>query len=107
MTSPPTDSTSADPAVAGWTIDDPVIRLRILGSKRVFDLATSDCWVLGSSPRCSLRLDDPSRRISRRRAGASREGEVWTLTDLGSATNGTRSPCRISFHVRFLITRPR
>jgi hypothetical protein len=88
MTSPPTDSTSADPA-AGWTIDDPVIRLRVLGSERVFDLATSDRWLLGSSRGCSLRLDDPSRRVSRRHAEASREGEVWTLTDLGS-TNGLR-----------------
>jgi pSer/pThr/pTyr-binding forkhead associated (FHA) protein len=89
MTSPPTDSTSADPAAAGWTINDPVIRLRILGTERVFDLATSDRWLLGSSSGCSLRLDDPFRRVSRRHAEASREGEVWTLTDLGS-TNGLR-----------------
>jgi hypothetical protein len=41
MTAPATDGTSADPAAAGWTIDDPVIRLRALGSKRVFDLARS------------------------------------------------------------------
>jgi len=89
MTSPPTDSTSADPAAAGWTINDPVVRLRVLGSERVFDLATSDRWLLGSSPRCTFRLDDPSRRVSRRHAVASREGEVWAMTDLGS-TNGLR-----------------
>src|SRR5262249_25354010 len=89
MTSPPTDSTSADPAAAGWTIDDPVTRLRVLGSERVFDLTTSHRWMLGSSPGCPPRLDDPPRRVSRRHAKASREGEVWTLTDLGS-TNGLR-----------------
>jgi pSer/pThr/pTyr-binding forkhead associated (FHA) protein len=66
------------------TIDDPVIRLRVLGSERVFDLATSDRWLLGSSSGCSLRLDDPFRRVSRRHAVASREGAVWTLTDLDS-----------------------
>jgi FHA domain-containing protein len=87
MTSTATDSTSTAPAAAGWTIDDPVIRLRVLGSERIFDLAASDRWLLGSSPGCALRLDDPSRRVSRRHAVASREGEVWTLTDLGS-TNG-------------------
>jgi len=89
MTSAATDTTNADPAAAGWAIDDPVIRLRLLGSERVFDLATSDRWLLGSSPRCSLRLDDPSGRVSRRHAVASRAGELWALADAGS-TNGLR-----------------
>lgn len=89
LTSPATDATNVDPAAAGWAIDDPVVRLRVLGSERVFDLAASDRWVLGSSPGCSLRLDDPSGRVSRRHAVASREGEVWALADLGS-TNGLR-----------------
>src|SRR5829696_602980 len=75
-TTPP--PTVADPAATGWAINDPVVRFRVLGSERVFDLATSDRWVLGSSPECSLHLDDPSGRVSRRHAVASREGEFWT-----------------------------
>jgi pSer/pThr/pTyr-binding forkhead associated (FHA) protein len=53
------------------------------------DLPSSDGWVLGSSPECSLHLDDPSGRVSRRHAVVSREGDIWTMTDLGS-TNGIR-----------------
>jgi hypothetical protein len=81
-----TSTTSREPA-ATWAILDPVIRLRVYGAERVFELATSDRWALGSSPECSLRLDDPSGRISRRHAALSREGEIWTIADLGS-TNG-------------------
>ena len=81
--------TIADPVDTGWAINDPVIRFRILSSERVFDLSTSDRWVLGSSPECSLRLDDPSGRVSRRHAFASRNGEIWKMEDLDS-TNGLR-----------------
>ena len=86
---PMMNTTIVDPAATDWTITDPVIRFRVHGSERVFDLASADRWVLGSSPECSLQLDDPSGRISRRHAVASREGEMWTLADLGS-TNGLR-----------------
>jgi pSer/pThr/pTyr-binding forkhead associated (FHA) protein len=85
-TQPTTSATNREPA-ATWAIHDPVIRLRVYGSERVFDLATSDRWVLGSSPECSLRLDDPSGRVSRRHADLSRESGSWTIADLGS-TNG-------------------
>jgi len=89
-TTPPTTGiTNVDPAPAGWAIDDPVIRLRIRGTEHVFDLATSDRWVLGSSRECSLRLDDPTGRVSRRHVEMSRESEIWTMADLGS-TNGLR-----------------
>lgn len=47
----------------GWAIDDPVLRFRVLGSERGFDLAASDRWVLVSSPDCSLHLDDPSDQV--------------------------------------------
>lgn len=73
----------------GWALNDPVVRFRVQGSERVFDLATSDRWVLGSSSDCSVRLDDFSGRVSRRHAVASRDGEIWTMHDLGS-TNGLR-----------------
>ncbi len=82
-------STNADPTATGWAINDPVIRFRVLGSERVFDLAASDRWMLGSAPDCSLQLEDPSGRVSRRHAVADREGEIWTMHDLGS-TNGLR-----------------
>jgi FHA domain len=89
MSMPMMNTTIVDPAATGWAITDPVIRFRVRGSERVFDLASANRWILGSSPECSLRLDDPSGRISRRHAVASREGEIWTLADLGS-TNGLR-----------------
>jgi hypothetical protein len=83
-------STKADPTAAGWAINDPVIRLRPFGSAlALVDLESSDCWVLGSSPECSIHLDDLSGRVSRRHAVASREGAIWTMADLGS-TNGIR-----------------
>jgi hypothetical protein len=82
-------STNTDPTAAGWVINDPVIRFRVLGSERAFDLAASDRWMLGSAPDCSLSLEDPSGRVSRRHAVAAREGDVWTMHDLGS-TNGLR-----------------
>ena len=82
-------STNADPVAAAWTITDPVIRLRQLGSERVFDLATSNRWVLGASTDCSIQLEDPSGRVSRRHAELWREADAWTAKDLGS-TNGIR-----------------
>ncbi len=82
-------STKADPAAKGWAISDPVTRLRVLGSERVFSLAGTDRWMLGASPECSLQLDDPSGRVSRRHAVMVRDGEIWTMHDLGS-TNGIR-----------------
>lgn len=81
--------TNADPAAAGWAIHDPVLRLRVHGSERALDLTASDRWVLGSSPECSLHLDDPSGRVSRRHAVVLRDGVSWMLQDLNS-TNGLR-----------------
>lgn len=85
-------STTADPNGTGWAIDDPVVRFRVLGTEHVFDLAASHRWVLGSSPDCSIQLDDPSGRVSRQHAVVVREDEVWTMHDLGS-TNGIRLNC--------------
>lgn len=82
-------ATKADPTASSWSIKDPVTRLRILGSERVFELAGTDRWMLGASPECSLQLDDPSGRVSRQHAVLTRESEIWTMLDLGS-TNGIR-----------------
>jgi Inner membrane component of T3SS, cytoplasmic domain len=94
------DTTKVDPGAIGWAINDPVIRFRVVGSERVFDLTTADRWVLGSSPECSLHLDDPSGRVSRQHAAAVREGERWMLQDLDS-TNGIRvnGEGRLSFQL--------
>jgi Inner membrane component of T3SS, cytoplasmic domain len=84
-----TPMTKADPRAASWAINDPVTRLRLAGSERVYDLAGADRWVLGALPECSLRLDDPTGRVSRLHAALVRDGEIWTMHDLGS-TNGLR-----------------
>jgi hypothetical protein len=81
--------TKADPAATGWAIKDAVNRLRVLGSERVFELAGADRLVLGTSPECSLRLDDSTDRVSRHHATLVRDGEIWMMHDLGS-TNGIR-----------------
>ena len=84
-----TPSTNADPRATTWAITDPVIHLRRFGSEAVFDLSASDRWVLGASSECSIPLDDPSGRISRRHLELSYEANAWTARDLGS-TNGLR-----------------
>lgn len=82
-------STKIDPSMLGWNITDPVVRFRIHGTERSFDLAASERWLLGSAPDCSLHLDDPSGCVSRRHAIVAREDETWTIHDLGSR-NGLR-----------------
>lgn len=91
-------STNADPAAAGWIIDDPVIRLRVVGSQRSFELEAAAEWVLGASPECSIQLDDPSGRVSRRHASLERDGNAWVVRDLDSR-NGIRQDgeARLSF----------
>jgi hypothetical protein len=70
-------------------LNDAVTRLRVLGSERVFDLAGADRLMLGTSSECSLRLDDPTDRVSRRHAELVRDGETWAMHDRGS-TNGIK-----------------
>ena len=82
-------STTADPAANSWAINDPVIRLRLFGADRVFELSSLERWIIGSSAECSIRLDDPSGRVSRRHAELRRDRDAWSLQDLRS-TNGTR-----------------
>ncbi|HWU90980.1 MAG TPA: FHA domain-containing protein [Kofleriaceae bacterium] len=82
-------STNADPAANAWEINDPVLRLRLFGTERLFELSSSDRWVIGSSAECSIRLDDPSGRVSRRHAELQRDHDVWSVHDLKS-TNGIR-----------------
>jgi len=83
------EDTNPDPVETAWAITDPVVRLRQLGSERVFELAASARWVLGAAPECSIQIDDPSGRVSRRHAALWRTADAWRAKDLGS-TNGTR-----------------
>ena len=82
-------STNVDPAANAWAINDPVNRLRLFGADRVFELSTSERWMLGSSAECSIVLEDPSGRISRRHAELRRDRDTWNVQDLKS-TNGIR-----------------
>jgi hypothetical protein len=82
--------TNADPVAAAWAITDPVIRLRLFGSERVFPLADADHWILGAASACAIQLHDPTGRVSRRHLELSRGGRgAWAARDLGS-TNGIR-----------------
>ena len=81
--------TNADPDGTGWTIRDPVVRLRYFGTTSTIDLTTSERWILGASEECSIRLHDESGRVSRAHATLQREGATWMMTDLAS-TNGTK-----------------
>ena len=87
--SSPSSTTNEEPVPLGWAIDDPVVRLRVLGTEHVLELPAADRCVLGSSPRCSLRLEDPSGRLSRQHAAVLRHRGVWQMVDLDS-TNGLR-----------------
>lgn len=76
------------PQAHSWAIDDPVTRLRVVGSERTFVLAGRSEWVIGTGADCNIQLEDPSGRTSRRHARVDlRDG--WWLEDLDS-TNGTR-----------------
>ena len=86
----PDVSTNVDPASAAWTITDPIVQLRQLGSERVFPLATADRWILGAASDCTIQLHDPIGRVSRQHLELLREDRgAWTARDLGS-TNGIR-----------------
>jgi pSer/pThr/pTyr-binding forkhead associated (FHA) protein len=62
--------------------------VRILSGDRTgLTLPVGSPTVVGRLPECELTLDDPS--VSRRHARILRQGERWTIEDLGS-TNGVR-----------------
>lgn len=82
-------STNADPAGAGWTVNDRVLRLRFRGTERSVDLSGASRWTLGSDSTCSIVLDDASGRVSRQHAELVCDEGTWTVRDLGS-TNGIR-----------------
>jgi hypothetical protein len=81
-------TTSADPGATGWSIQDPVVRLRRRGEEQTFPLDAPGSLMVGTSEECAIRLD-PGLAVSRQHASLEQRGDVWTVSDLGS-TNGTR-----------------
>lgn len=77
--------TRSDPAAQAWAIHDRVIQLRISGTGIVYPLPdTGEGPVLGASEMCSIRIDDPSRQVSRTHARIVRTRYGWSVRDLGS-----------------------
>jgi pSer/pThr/pTyr-binding forkhead associated (FHA) protein len=77
-----------------------VTRLRLWGSDRISllpdisDDTAGQEYMVGSSPTCTVHLEDPAGLVSRRHAQLIREAARWLLRDLGSKNgmqlDGTR-----------------
>ena len=83
--------TATDSAAKEWVIDDDVIRLRAWQTGAILPLPPppiNECMV-GASEACALRIDDPSRRVSRMHARLVRNDTKWLLRDVDSK-NGVR-----------------
>lgn len=71
----------------GWRILDPVHRLRALETDELYmlpDPRERGESILGTDDASSLRLRDPSHRLSREHAYLAWDGERWTMRDLQS-----------------------
>jgi pSer/pThr/pTyr-binding forkhead associated (FHA) protein len=88
-------STKTDLAAGACSIDDRVMRLRAWGTETTYllpqPLESGLANVsIGSAETCSIRLSDPTGRVSRLHASLVQRGATrWVLHDLGSK-NGTR-----------------
>ncbi|HEY0254159.1 MAG TPA: FHA domain-containing protein [Kofleriaceae bacterium] len=80
--------TKTDVPASEWLLDDAVTRLREWGTDTVCELGPSEITI-GADETCTLRLDDPAGRISRRHAELVRSDARWLLRDCGSK-NGLR-----------------
>lgn len=70
-----------------WRILDPVVRLRALETDEIYPLPDPrelGASVLGSDPDSTLRLRDPSGRLSWQHAYLAWDGQRWTMRDLES-----------------------
>jgi hypothetical protein len=85
------NGTDTDPAAENWGIHDRVTQLRIWGTDIVFPLAEvgDDEPILGASPACAIRIDDPLKQVSRLHARLVRTKRGWMVFDLESK-NGIR-----------------
>jgi hypothetical protein len=79
------EGTDTDPAAENWGINDRVTQLRLWGTGVVFPLpVVGDDPILGASPVCSIRIDDPLKQVSRLHARLSRTRKGWMVFDLES-----------------------
>jgi len=83
--------TKTDVAASEWLIDDGVVRLREWGTDTICVLPPPPAneWTIGAAETCSVRLRDPTGRVSRLHACLVREQSRWLLRDLDSK-NGVR-----------------
>ncbi|HEY4241892.1 MAG TPA: FHA domain-containing protein [Kofleriaceae bacterium] len=81
--------TKTDASPTEWTIDDPVTRLRIWATDRIFKLPAAGEVVAGADESCAVPLLDPSRRISHQHLRLTFDGARWVGVDLQSK-NGVR-----------------
>ncbi|MGN6111167.1 MAG: FHA domain-containing protein [Kofleriaceae bacterium] len=88
-------------ARTGWTIEDPVLSLRKFGQQTRYALGSTCAeWTIGTSPECSIRLEDATGLTSRRHARLSRMASSLVLEEWQSK-NGIRldGERRLSFDV--------
>jgi hypothetical protein len=85
------NGTDTDPAAGTWSIHDRVTQLRIWGTEVAFPLAEvgDDEPILGASPTCAIRIEDPLKQVSRLHARLVRSRRGWMVLDLESK-NGIR-----------------
>ncbi len=82
-------STAPDPLALEWALTDNVVRLREWGTDRIYGVSAHGEITIGATDDATVRLRDPSGRMSRRHAVLVRQGDVSFIRDAGS-TNGIR-----------------
>lgn len=78
--------TRTDHHSSEWAIDDEVIQLRGWAAHKTYvlsEVASGACTV-GAADTCTLRLHDPSERVSRVHASLLHDRNKWLIRDLGS-----------------------
>lgn len=79
------NGTHTNPAAENWRITDRVTQLRILGSDVVYPLSELEGEpTLGAATECAIKIEDPSKQVSRRHARLMRTHETWLVLDLSS-----------------------
>src|ERR1041385_8870909 len=78
--------TRTDASTHEWAIDDPVIRLREWGTLTPHPLPQPpvDECIVGAAESCTIRLKDPSCRVSRVHAHLVRDRGRWLLRNANS-----------------------
>ena len=83
--------TKTDSAANEWAIQDDVVHLREWGTDMAHGLPPLPTlgWTVGADETCGLRIEDPSRLVSRQHARLVWGGNKWLLCD-GDSKNGLR-----------------